>query len=310
MGWLYGWATARRVRRQGARVGVPVICVGNLNACGVGKTPTVIALGRRWAEKGVNVHVVSRGYGGTADGPVRVDPARDRAERVGDEPLLMAAFFPVWVAKDRVLGCRKAAEAGAELILLDDGHQNPSVFKDLTVVVVDAEVGFGNGRCIPAGPLREPVAAGLARADAILSIGPEEAQESFEKQWGSAISLPHLRGVIRSVETGMEWPGLKAVAFAGIGRPEKFFSTLRGLGVELVGTHALADHQDITPALFKRLKSEADSMGLPLVTTEKDMMRLPPELRREVVFLPVALEVEDWSPLDAMVERLTAKQAD
>ncbi|MDQ2094408.1 tetraacyldisaccharide 4'-kinase [Rhodalgimonas zhirmunskyi] len=308
LGWLYGRATARRVRQDGARVGVPVICIGNLNAGGVGKTPTVIALGRKLIEQGLNIHVVSRGYGGSAEGPLRVDPARDEAGKVGDEPLLMAAFFPVWVAKDRAEGCRHAAKAGADLILLDDGHQNPSVFKDLTMIVVDAEVGFGNGRCIPAGPLREPVKAGLARADAVLSIGPPEAQESFSKQWGSAISLPHLKGVIRPVETGMEWPGLKAVAFAGIGRPEKFFNTLRGMGVDLIATHALADHQEITPALFNRLKTEANSKGLPLVTTEKDMMRLPVDLRRQVVFLPVALEVEDWSPLEAMVQKLTAKR--
>ncbi|CTQ32571.1 tetraacyldisaccharide 4'-kinase [Jannaschia rubra] len=296
LGAIYAAATARRVARVGVRVGVPVICVGNLTAGGTGKTPTVIALAERLSARGVAAHVVTRGHGGRLEGPARVDPAIQEAGDVGDEPLLLAAFTPTWVARDRAAGARAAVAAGARAVLLDDGFQNPALVKDLSIVVVDAGAGFGNGRVLPAGPLREPVAAGLARADMTLTIGD------------GRVDLPEsptrLHGRLEPLATGMDWQGLPVFAFAGIGRPGKFFDTLRDLGADIRGTEALADHQPLTPALLRRLGDRAARLSAQPVTTEKDAVRLPPALRGRVMTVPVRLRLDDWAPLDAALDRL------
>ncbi|KPQ06240.1 MAG: tetraacyldisaccharide 4'-kinase LpxK [Rhodobacteraceae bacterium HLUCCA12] len=294
LGALYARITQRRMAQPGWHADVPVICVGNLNAGGTGKTPVVIALAQMLAAQEVSAHVVSRGYGGTETGPLRVDERRHNAAQVGDEPLLVAAFTPVWVSRDRATGVRAAQAAGADLVILDDGMQNPSVAKTRTIVIVDAQTGFGNGRCLPAGPLREPVATGLQRCDLVLVIGPAAQRQRFMADWTAALSgIPVLGATLTPLETGMAWRGLRALAFAGIGRPQKFFDTLAALGVDLVRTKALDDHQPLSAALLSRLEREAATLGAQLVTTEKDAVRLPRAMRARVLTLPVRLILDD-----------------
>ena len=181
------------------------------------------------------------------------------------------------------------------------GSRTPSVAKSFSLIVVDAAQGFGNGRCIPAGPLREPVGTGLARADAVLSIGDPETQAVFDTRWGKSVTVPRHRGVVEPLQTGMDWTDARVVAFAGIGQPEKFFATLRGMGANLLRAEPLADHEPLTSALLTRLEAEARWQGAQLVTTEKDAARLPPEYRGRVMALPVRLSIEDG---DALIHRL------
>ena len=302
LGWAYAAATARRIVGQGYRACVPVICIGNLNVGGTGKTPTTIALIERLTARGSRVAVVSQGYGGSLAGPLQVVESRHKATEVGDEPLLLSAFTATFIGRDRAAAVRLAEASAAEVILLDDGFQNSSVTKDLSLIVVDASQGFGNGLCLPAGPLREPVAAGLPRADFVLAIGNAAAQSAFHSAW--PLPKPVIAAELMPLPMGMDWHGARVIAFAGIGNPQKFFTTLRGAGAEILRAVALDDHQPLGEALIKRLQLEALAKGAQLVTTEKDAVRLPQRFRTEVLTMVVRLRLADWTTLDAAFAKL------
>ncbi|UCH74691.1 MAG: tetraacyldisaccharide 4'-kinase [Rhodospirillales bacterium] len=274
--------------------GVPVVCVGNLVAGGAGKTPVAIAVARHLMARRIAVHFLSRGYGGTLSGPVRVAPERHGAAEVGDEPLLLAAVAPCWIARDRVAGAKEAVAAGADLIVMDDGHQNPGLRKTASLVVVDGETGFGNARVLPAGPLREPVAAGLARADAVIVIGTDRAGVAARLP----AALPVLHGDLVPDDDARGLAGRAVFGFAGIGRPAKFRATLEGLGCTVAGWRAFPDHHPYRRSEIAAILRDAAAAGAIAVTTEKDSVRLPAELRDSVRTVGVHLVWRDPAQLD------------
>jgi len=300
LGWLYQEVTRQRL--AGAtpwRAPVPVVCVGNLTAGGSGKTPVARDLAARLLRAGKAPHVLSRGYGGRATGPLRVDPAFHGAAEVGDEPLLLARDAPAWIAADRAAGARAIAAAGGGTIVLDDGLQNPTLAQDLRIVVIDGESGFGNGRGIPAGPLRERVDRGLARADAVVLIGDDRGSVAPRVPPGK----PVLRARIEPRMPGA-LAGVRVLGFAGIGRPEKFRATLAAAGAEIAAFRAFADHHPFGARELARMAADAERMGAMLVTTEKDQVRLPPDWRGRVRAVPVVVRWEDERAVDALLAGL------
>ena len=293
----------RRAATKPERAPVPVICVGNLVAGGAGKTPVVLSLLEILAERGLKPAALTRGYGGEEAGPLQVVPDSHDAAAVGDEALLLAAVAPTWVARDRVAGAKAAAAAGAEVLVMDDGFQNPGLKKDLSLLVIDAAYGLGNGRVMPAGPLRETAANGLARADAVVLIGRDDIGET-EKHLVTKLGgrLPVLRAQLEPRHGGLT--GERVFAFAGIGRPEKFFESLREAGADVAGTESFADHQPYDSATLERLRAAAAAAGARLVTTAKDAARLGPAPPRDVAVLDVKLQWDDKGALLRLLERL------
>ncbi len=305
LAWAYGLAVrARFAAGHPWRAPVPVLCVGNMVAGGAGKTPVALSLGGRLKGLGVAVHFLTRGYGGGAAGPLRVDAQRHAAEEVGDEALLLAGAAPTWVARDRAAGARAAAAAGAGAIVMDDGFQNPALAKDVSLLVVDAAYGFGNGRLMPAGPLREPLAAGLARADAMVVIGPDGADAARRMAAPSGAGLPLLEARTVPGPGAAGLAGKRVLAFAGIARPEKFFRTLRSLDCELVAARAFPDHHAYSARDIESLRRAAAEAGAVPVTTAKDAVRLTPEARRGIEVLTITVRWEDEAALDAVLEPL------
>jgi tetraacyldisaccharide 4'-kinase len=304
VGWAWAAATARRIARaQPFDPGVPVVSVGNLTVGGSGKTPVAQALLRRLQGRAVQAHALSRGYGGRLPGPLRVEPERHAAAEVGDEPLLLARAAPAWIARDRPAGARAAVAAGAQALVLDDAHQNPTLRKTLSLVVVDAETRdgewpFGDGRVFPAGPMREPLRAGLARADGVVLLLPADLAEPDPE----LAALLAGRAVLTArLEPAAPPPRGPQLGFAGIAKPWKVERALRAAGCDLIDFAPLPDHARLDEDLLRTLAARAETFDAGLVTTEKDWVRLPPAWRPRVKAWPVRARFEDEAALDALL---------
>jgi tetraacyldisaccharide 4'-kinase len=298
LGWAYAGTTAWRLAHgRPWRAPVPVICVGNLTAGGAGKTPIVRDIARRLKAEGHNVGILSRGYGGTEQGPLKVDPGRHEVDAVGDEPLLLARDAPCWIACDRAAGARMMAANGIDIIVMDDGLQNPSLIKDLTIIVADGATGFGNGRAIPAGPLREAVEAGIRRADALIVNGDD--RYALSNKFAAQISTLQASIAIRG-----DLPAGPLLAFAGIGRPEKFRATLTEAGANIAAFEAFADHHAYSTAELTGLETRAGELGAELVTTEKDWVRLDRKWRSWIKAIGIEVVWRDESAIAELLRRV------
>lgn len=302
LGALYGAITAWRMQRDGVDAGIPVICVGNYHVGGAGKTPTVLALTRLLRELGETPVVLSRGYGGRLAGPVMVDRERHTASDVGDEPLMMARDVPVAVARDRLDGIALAKSQGATVILMDDGFQNPALLKDASLIVIDSARGLGNGQVFPAGPLRAPLAAQLARTDALVLIGDGHAADDVAAEIARR-NKPELRARLKPDAASLaQLSGKRVFAFAGIGDPERFFRSLRASGIDVAHTRAFADHHMFSDDEIAALTADAEAEQLTLVTTEKDLARLRGRASLpDIVPFAVQLAFDDPAQLERLI---------
>lgn len=310
--WAYG--AVARFRMESARppqVMAPVLCIGNLTVGGSGKTPAVIAVGKAAAESGYKPGFLTRGYGGSITGPHRVDLDHDTALTVGDEPLLLARTAPTMVAGNRAAGAQRLADDGIDFIIMDDGFQSRSVHYDYALIALDARRGIGNGAVIPAGPLRAPMVDQMRHADALLRIGDGEAGASVIRAAARAAKPMMRADIVASPIRGLKTKPL--LAYSGIGDPDKFFDTLRGIGHWLTMTRAYGDHHFFTEADAEDLLLHADLESLELVTTEKDAVRLTHtegplgELRQRTRVLPVELEFESPVALQSLIDEVAER---
>lgn len=306
LGEVYGAAAWLRLQGRGRSAGIPVICLGNLTVGGAGKTPAALMVARLLLAAHQRPFFLSRGYGGRLRGPVVVNPKFHRAADVGDEPLLLARLAPSIVARDRVAGAEAARFGGASVIVMDDGFQNPSLQKDLSILLVDARRGIGNGRIVPAGPLRAPLAAQIARAHALVIVGAGDGAAAVEHA-ARRRRLPIFHGRIEpDRQTLAALAGRRVLAFAGIADPEKFFATLDEAGVVIAGRQEFPDHHGYRAAEARDLLVRAEAENLLLLTTEKDHVRLGGDpdldaLAERAVALPVRLVIDEDKDFSRMI---------
>jgi tetraacyldisaccharide 4'-kinase len=316
LGAFYGRVAARRMARPGSRISAPVICIGNFVVGGAGKTPTALTVAKWLKHAGETPYFLSRGYGGalSADGGAHlVDQRRHCAAQAGDEPLLLARVAQTVVARDRPTGAMLALAGGASLIVMDDGLQNPSLRRDFALAVIDGGVGFGNGRLFPAGPLRAPIEIQLQHSSAALVVGEGEAGRAAAALF-EAVGKPVFHGRLApDANAALRMLGAKVVAFAGIGRPRKFFDSLEACGARLVARHAFPDHYPYRPSEIAAMQRQAEALNALLVTTEKDLVKLAPflsELRQDLPrpeALPVGLVVDEAEDLRQLLIDVVTK---
>ena len=304
--WLWAGVTARRIARATpVDPGAAVISIGNLTVGGSGKTPVARETLRLLRAQGVNAAALSRGYGGRLEGPVRVDLSLHAAADVGDEPLMLAQDAPAWIARDRVAGARAAAADGASALVLDDGHQNPALKKTLSLIVVDGETRgdewpFGDGSVFPSGPMREPLKAGLARADGVVVMLPTDMDAADPELLEVFGDLPVF---IARLEAAAPPPPGPQVGFAGIAKPWKVERSLIAAGCDLKDFVPFPDHAALSERDYAFLKDRAAVYDAGLVTTEKDWVRLTPEQRAAVAAWPVVARFEDEAGFTAFLMR-------
>jgi tetraacyldisaccharide 4'-kinase len=309
---MYGAVAWWRMRATGKSAGVPVICLGNLTVGGAGKTPAALAVAHALLAEHVRPFFLSRGYGGRRAGPLRVSAATDRAVDVGDEPLLLARLAPTIVARDRLAGAKFARSCGASVVVMDDGFQNPSLAKDLAILLIDGTRGIGNGRIIPAGPLRAPLKTQIAHAQALIIVGPPAgaaAVADVARRYGIAIYHGRLEPDANNLTALRR---RKVLAFAGIGNPDKFFATLREAAIEVAERASFPDHHCYSAADAQALIARAEAQNLMLITTEKDRVRLigePPlaALAARTIALPVRLVIDEQDAFRQMVLRVVKR---
>lgn len=308
LGLIYGAITGWRMHRAGFRADIPVICVGNFTLGGTGKTPSAIAIAKHLKVEGATPFFLTRGYGGRLAGPVRVDLQSHRASDVGDEPLLLARQAPTIVSRDRAAGAVFAQAAGATVIVMDDGLQNPSLHKTISIAVVDARRGLGNGYVFPAGPLRAPISTQLRAIQGILVVGTDTGTEPVsELARDRGVPVWHAR-LEPAADAVKAIAGRKALAFAGIGDPKKFFATLVSAGIEAPIAQSYPDHHAYTDDEAASILAQCAAENLVPVTTEKDLARLTGtdgargQLAAAARAIPVTLVPEDAGMLGTLTE--------
>jgi len=302
IGWLFGVGT--QLNQSAAtpiQAPAPVLCIGNAVAGGAGKTPIAMDIGKRLLSAGVNAHYLSRGYGGSEQGPHLVDPASDNVARVGDEPLLLAQIAPTWISKDRVKGAIAMVEAGAKTILMDDGFQNPSLLKDINLCVIDGTYGIGNGRVMPAGPLREEFEHSLQKSNAIVIMGTDRAGMA-ERIKAITPDIVLLKAQVTAKLTNFNILNQPIHAFAGIGHPDKFFNMLGELGCDIIKATPFADHHIYKDTEISQLVEVAEADKALLLTTEKDYVRLDTKWKNAVKPLGISVTWDDEALLTALLE--------
>ncbi len=306
--WLFRWAGAiKQATAAPFRPKAQVICVGNLTMGGAGKTPVTLAILAKLKARGLKVAALTRGYRGKESGPIFVSAQHD-AVAVGDEALLLAKAAPTIVAHNRAAGARLADSEGFDVIVMDDGFQNPSLAKDLSIVVVDGETGFGNRSICPAGPLREPIKRGLARASALLYMRKNEHALRNPAEGAQFWRGPVLNAWLEpDPAAAAAFKGERIIAFAGVGRPKKVFDTFAAIGAQVIVDAPYPDHHHYTDGDIDWLRRLAKKHNARLATTEKDFMRLSAAQREGVSVLPVRAVFAVEPALDALLAPLIAQ---